>query len=125
MFPSDQRVPFHELFIRHLLLAGWIDGSHFIPEKGYRLDWLTAGRQRVMLLQELIRTHGLKDGPSSKAFTQRCQREDRLASEPAEAILRDFWLACLEELSIGDGEESLAAFVAVIDGWVPAPPGSD
>ncbi len=110
MLNSAERDPRVEFVADQLKRVNWISGYTYVESKGYRLDWSAQGCHRMMLLQIALKNsctavHGL----------------DRLGTEDAEtdATIKDFWEACLAQLTLTGQVDALPAFVSIIESWQP------
>lgn len=109
----------YDFILSRMVASEWATGFTFVPAVGYRVSWTVEGQQRAQLLQHVIKEHGLHENAGSvKKFTGVCQGTD--PEEPSRHT-RAFWLGCLEELRMGNEENSLAALVRIIHSWIPVP----
>lgn len=112
MLYSPERQLRVEFVADQLKRLNWISGYTFVQGDGYRLDWSPQGSHRMMLLQI-----ALKDSRMVIHGLDRLRTED---VETAKAIT-DFWDACVSQLSLSDQEDSIPAFVKIIESWQPRP----
>src|SRR6478672_695524 len=98
-----------------LILAGWLRSFEFVEDEGYIFRWTRKGMQRVFLIQRVIEDFRLTDYPSmAKEFTDACLDPPRFPDSCYSTACRDFWLSCLDELSLECDESHLAAFTAIV-----------
>lgn len=107
-----------DFIVYRLKAAGWILSHRFEKDRGYVLQWAPGGRQRALLLQELIARHQLTAGSRARKFSVMRQEVGHASwGQPVSAVELDFWRACLEELEIGVEENALATLARVIASW--------
>lgn len=110
MLHSAEGDPKVEFVANQLKRVGWISDYKFITGRGYRLEWLPVGGQRMTLLRiALWKSRGLIHGL------------DRLnTSDPVtDNAIRDFWTACTSQLDIRGDDQALPIFVNIVENWEP------
>src|SRR5687768_10588692 len=106
--------PMVDYILLRCLWAGWVDEYFFQSGRGYVIRWSVEGRQKAFLLQSLIEDKGLACPNKTKHFTWESFGMCSERMESADLGLCDFWRSCLEELKLGNEENSLAALVGIV-----------
>jgi len=101
--------PLLEFVIEQLLRVRWISGSSFKEGEGYHLHWSEEGNRRMLLLQLALR-----ESKSSNQGPEKLGENEQL-----ERVIREFWQACVNQLSIDGKSSHLPAFVRAIESWNP------
>jgi hypothetical protein len=107
MLPSTRQDPSIDFVLGQLKRANWISGHHFEDAVGYHLHWFDEGTRRMQMLQwSLNQSHSPVHDLSA------------LKGEgPTHRAVKDFWEACLQQLSLEKTDCNLSALVRVIESW--------
>lgn len=93
--------------------AGWVREYAFRKGQGYVIQWSTEGKQRSIRLQSLIEEKELTCRRKTKHFTRHTLGGHQ-ASDHHEADITRTWRSCLQDLGLGNEENSLAAMVSIV-----------
>ncbi len=110
MLRSPDRDPKVEFVADQLQQIGWISGYNFILGEGYYLEWLHVGSHRMTLLRIALR-----ESKTAIHILDHLDTKDAVTH----AAIRDFWEACISQIGIRGEDESLLAFVNIIESWEP------
>jgi hypothetical protein len=98
---------------RCLTNAGWIEKSD--RHSGGGLKWTSKGIGRLFFLQHIIEEFNLAkevDGPIR--FTKDCESQPVTGRMTSQSAAKQFWLACLEELTLNRESATVWEFVQVV-----------
>jgi len=93
--------------------AGWVKEYAFRKGQGYVIQWSAEGEQRSILLQSMIRDKELTCRTKAKHFTRHTLGSHH-APEHHEYEITRMWRSCLQELGMGNEENSLAAMISIV-----------
>ena len=98
-----------------LILAGWLRSYERLADQSYIFRWTRKGMQRAFLIQRIIEDFKLLDqAANANHFTEVCQDPPRFPEQQYSSACRDFWLNCLDEVSLACEESHLWAFAVII-----------
>lgn len=110
MLESSERDDQVEFVATQLTRVRWISGYDFLPGKGYSLNWLPEGGNRMRFLNIV-----LKNSKTTVYGLDQLNSNDPLTDD----AIRDFWNACLNQLALNGDKTSIPALVKIIESWKP------
>lgn len=122
MFSDDQMRALFERTFERLLKAGWLHQVILTDGKGWHLIWTPLGTEKAMVLRRVIDSHSLAaDDRAPMAFHKFLQGQGLplFSHWKNDRTLADYWLQCLQDLSLEIDGDELLGLVHVIKGWGP------